>query len=214
MDADTTARKNSHENILKAFGNHEADILLGTQMIAKGLDFPDVTLVGVLNGDEGLGRNDYRSCEMTFDLLMQAGGRSGRSAKEGEAVFQVFDPEHYAVTCAAAQDYEGFFYQEMRFRHAGMYPPYTYLISLTVRSRHAEEAEETAMWLKDHLTGNYKTIGVLRLLKIQDFSRTRIILKGQDLDAMRNDVKQVLSLKDPHTERDIRIDVNPMVLEG
>ncbi|MEE3488590.1 MAG: primosomal protein N' [Bulleidia sp.] len=214
MDADTTARKNSHENILKAFGSHEADILLGTQMIAKGLDFPDVTLVGVLNGDEGLGRNDYRSCEMTFDLLMQAGGRSGRSAKEGEAVFQVFDPEHYAVTCAAAQDYEGFFCQEMRFRHAGMYPPYTYLISLTVRSRHQEEAEETAMWLKDHLKGSYKTIGVLRLLKIQDYSRARIILKGQDLDAMRSDVRKVLSMKDPHTERDIRIDVNPMVLEG
>jgi primosomal protein N' (replication factor Y) len=82
-----------------AFGRHEADILLGTQMIAKGLDYPNVTLVGVINGDEGLKRTDFRSCETTFDLLMQAGGRSGRGNADGEVVYQVFDPDHYAVQC-------------------------------------------------------------------------------------------------------------------
>ncbi|MBR2825683.1 MAG: primosomal protein N', partial [Solobacterium sp.] len=123
MDRDTTTKKNSHKDILERFGNHEADILLGTQMIAKGLDYPDVTLVGVVNGDEGLTRTDYRSCEVTFDLLMQAAGRSGRSDVEGEVVLQVYDPNHYAVVCAANQDYETIFQYEMKYRHEGLYPP-------------------------------------------------------------------------------------------
>ncbi|MBE6129886.1 MAG: primosomal protein N', partial [Erysipelotrichaceae bacterium] len=96
MDADTTSRRNAHAKILSAFADHQADILLGTQMIAKGLDYPDVTLVGIVNGDEGLSRTDFRSCEVTFDLLMQASGRSGRGDKHGEVVMQVYDPGHYA----------------------------------------------------------------------------------------------------------------------
>jgi primosomal protein N' (replication factor Y) len=143
MDADTTSRKDSHEKILSAFGRHEADILLGTQMIAKGLDYPNVTLVGVINGDEGLKRTDFRSCETTFDLLMQAGGRSGRGNADGEVVYQVFDPDHYAVQCAARQDYDSFFQHEMQFRKAGQYPPYTYLIALTVSGTDQKKVERT-----------------------------------------------------------------------
>ncbi|MBQ1321592.1 MAG: primosomal protein N' [Solobacterium sp.] len=213
MDADTTAAKNSHQKILERFGRKEADILLGTQMIAKGLDYPDVTLVGIINGDEGLSRTDYRSCETTFDLLMQASGRSGRSEDAGRVVLQVYDPDHYAVQCAVQQNYESFFVSEMRFRHAGQYPPYTYMISLTVIGRSQKEADETAGILKAHLQNEaYKTIGVIALLKIQDRFRSRILLKGKDLDVMRRDVRR--ALEDPQVSpKHVRIDVNPMTLD-
>lgn len=213
MDADTTARKNGHEKILTAFGQGKADILLGTQMIAKGLDYPNVTLVGILNGDEGLSRTDYRSCEITFDLLMQAGGRSGRAKEAGEVVYQVFDPGHYAVQCSVKNDYETFFVREMQFRHAGMYPPYTYLIALTVSGLKRNEVEKTALWLKNSLNGSYKTIGVIELLKIQDRIRSRIILKGRDLDEMRSDIRKLFDTDEYKKAGDIRIDVNPITLD-
>lgn len=212
MDADTTAYKNSHEKILSSFGRHEADILLGTQMIAKGLDYPDVTLVGILNGDEGLSRSDYRSCETTFDLLVQAAGRSGRSQDAGEVVYQVFDPEHYAVRAAVKQDYLMFFRSEMQFRHAGMYPPYTYLIALTITGRQEPAVHSASAHLKQHLNGDFKTIGVINLFKLQDLMRDRIILKGRNLDEMRRCVSEALKEKYPSTVS-IRIDINPMALE-
>ncbi len=213
MDADTTSRHNAHASILSAFGNHEADILLGTQMIAKGLDYPDVTLVGILNGDEGLNRTDYRSCEVTFDLLMQAAGRSGRSEEKGEVVLQVFDPDHYAVTSAAAQDYESFFKTEMSYRHAAQEPPYTYLISLTVSSRSEADCEKTASELKNGLCGNFRTIGLIPLPKRRDLFRRRILLKGKDLEEMRRAVRELLDREPELRKKDIRIDVNPMNLE-
>ena len=212
MDRDTTSKKDGHEKILKAFGNHEADILLGTQMIAKGLDFAGVTLVGILNGDEGLARTDFRSCEVTFDLLMQASGRSGRANKQGEVVIQVYDESHYAVTCAAKQDYVSFFKNEMKFRHIGNYPPYSYFISLTVYSLSEEKAEEIALWLKNALHGNFKIIGVVKLLKIKDQYRSRILLKGKDLDEMRNEIRKLLDTDD-NRKKNIHIDVNPMVID-
>ncbi len=214
MDADTTAKKNGHEKILNAFGNGGADILLGTQMIAKGLDYPDVTLVGIINGDEGLARTDYRSCEITFDLLMQAAGRSGRSSTPGEVVFQVFDPDHYAVQCAARQDYDTFFRMEMQFRHAGQYPPYTYMISLTASGLNQQKVEQTALWLKQGLSSSeFKTIGVLQLLKIRDRFRSRVILKGKDLDVMRNAVRKLFEQDGYDKAKDVKIDVNPISLD-
>lgn len=212
MDADTTNRKNAHATILEQFGNHEADILLGTQMIAKGLDYPDVTLVGVINGDEGLSRSDFRSCEVTFDLLMQAGGRSGRALDKGEVIYQVFDSDHYAVRCAKNQDYDSFFKNEMRFRHAGEYPPYTYLIAMTFIGKNQNQVEELSIAVKNQLKGDFKVIGVIGLLKIADMYRNRIILKGKDLDEMRNAIKEFMM----HTDLNIKnmhIDVNPMVLD-
>lgn len=212
MDADTTAYKDSHARILNAFGRHEADILLGTQMIAKGLDYPDVTLVGILNGDEGLRRNDYRSCETTFDLLVQAAGRSGRNQEAGEVVYQVFDPDHYAVRAAARQDYELFYRYEMQFRHAGMYPPYTYMIALNITSRDPRAADTAALALKENLHGNFKVIGIINLLKIQDWYRDRILVKGQDLDGMRGAVREALK-QDYGSKVTIRVNVNPMTLD-
>lgn len=212
MDADTTSRKNSHERILRSFAEHEADILLGTQMIAKGLDFPSVTLVGIINGDDGLARTDFRSCETTFDLLMQACGRSGRGEKEGEVIFQVYDPEHYAVTSAVNQDYETFFANEMRFRHAGQYPPYTYMISITFSGMKEEETMKRALFVKEELKGDFKIIGVISLLRIHDLYRSRLILKGKNLDAMRKALKDYLE-SSKIASKGLRIDVNPMYLD-
>lgn len=214
MDADTTAAKNSHEKILKRFSQGEADILLGTQMIAKGLDFPDVTLVGVISADRGLERSDYRSCETTFELLMQAGGRSGRAERPGEVVYQVFSPDHYAVQCAAMQDYRTFFRMEMAFRHRGQYPPYTYMIALLVQGKDEAGVTRTALWLRNGLHGDYKVIGVIALPKLRDRFRARLILKGKNLNEMRKDISTLMNEGDGNRKNMIRIDVNPMVLDG
>lgn len=213
MDADTVSRKNAHEKILRQFMEN-GDILLGTQMIAKGLDFPEVTLVGILAADSGLERSDYRSCEETFDLLMQASGRSGRAEKKGEVIFQVYDTSHYAVQCALRQDYRTFFKMEMNFRHRCMYPPYTYLISLLVQGKDEKKVREASLWLKNGLVGQYKTIGVIILLKRKDMFRARIILKGKDLDEMRKDISTLLDGDDKRRADMVVIDVNPMVLDG
>ncbi|EMF0324290.1 primosomal protein N' [Enterococcus faecium] len=137
MDVDTTRRKGAHEQILQKFGAKEADILLGTQMIAKGLDFPEVTLVGVLNADTSLNLPDFRSSEHTFQLLTQVSGRAGRAEKAGEVVIQTFNPQHYAIELAKKQNYEQFYQQEMHVRHRGGYPPYYFTVKIT--ASHPEE---------------------------------------------------------------------------
>lgn len=143
MDVDTTRRKGAHERLLKQFGDHKADILLGTQMIAKGLDFPDVTLVGVLNADTALGLPDFRASERTFQLLTQVSGRAGRAEKAGQVFIQTYNPDHYAIQLAKTQNYEQFFVREMQLRHRGNYPPYYFAVKLTasdVDERQAAEA--------------------------------------------------------------------------
>ncbi|MFD1393606.1 primosomal protein N' [Lacticaseibacillus jixianensis] len=163
MDVDTTRRKGGHEKILAAFGAHEADILLGTQMIAKGLDFPDVTLVGVINADTGLGMPDFRASERTFDLLTQVSGRAGRAEKPGEVFIQTFNPDHYAIQYAKLQDYEGFFRQEMAIRHRADYPPYYFTTKVTVS--HQQEAAaakliyQLAKQLQDQLSPKAIVLG-------------------------------------------------------
>ncbi len=137
MDVDTTRKKGAHEKILTLFGEKKADILLGTQMIAKGLDFPDITLVGVLNADTALNLPDFRSSERTFQLLTQVSGRAGRAEKTGEVVIQTFNPEHYAIQLAQSQDYEDFYQKEMWMRHQSGYPPYYFTVKITCS--HPEE---------------------------------------------------------------------------
>lgn len=137
MDVDTTRKKGAHEKILNTFGKHEADILLGTQMIAKGLDFPNITLVGVLNADTSLGLPDFRSSEKTFQLLTQVSGRAGRADLTGEVIVQTFNPEHYSIQLAKKHDYDHFYQKEMVIRHRGNYPPYYFTISIT--ASHTEE---------------------------------------------------------------------------
>ncbi len=147
MDADTTKKKESYEEILSAFSCGEADILIGTQMIVKGHDFPNVTLVGILAADLSLNASDYRASERTFELLAQAAGRAGRGRKAGEVVIQTYQPEHYAVRAAAKQDYVQFFEQELSYRQALSYPPAGHILALLVSSAKEENADAAAALL-------------------------------------------------------------------
>ncbi|MGO2723323.1 MAG: primosomal protein N' [Lactobacillus sp.] len=151
MDVDTTRRKGSYKRILDAFGRGEADILLGTQMIAKGLDFPNVTLVGVINADTGLWVPDYNASERTFELLTQVAGRAGRAEKRGEVLIQTYNPEHYAIRLAQSQDYERFYAYEMRVRHAGAYPPYYYTVLISVAAKKEQNAAREAFKISRQL---------------------------------------------------------------
>ena len=135
MDFDTTSKKGSHEKIVNEFASGKYQILLGTQMIAKGLDFPNVTLVGVINADTSLTIPSYKSSENTFQLLSQVSGRSGRSDKKGEVVIQSFNSEHYAITHAKNNNYIGFYNEEMKIRQTNKYPPYFYMLSILVKSK-------------------------------------------------------------------------------
>ncbi|GAB2478429.1 primosomal protein N' [Alkalibacterium psychrotolerans] len=132
MDVDTTRKKGAHQKLFKKFEEKKADILLGTQMIAKGLDFPNVTLVGVINADTSLGLPDFRASEKTFQLLTQVSGRSGRGEKPGEVIVQSFNPDHYAIQLAKKHDYDRFYKKEMQLRHLSEYSPYFFLIKLSV----------------------------------------------------------------------------------
>lgn len=155
MDADTTRRKGASDALLETFGSGKADILLGTQMIAKGLDFPNVTLVGVLNADTTLGLPDFRAAERTFQLLTQVSGRAGRADKLGEVVIQTFNPEHYAIQFAQLHDYEGFYGQEMSLRREWRYSPYYYTVQIKIghqdEAHAAKVAYQLAEWLKPQM---------------------------------------------------------------
>ena len=151
MDMDTTRRKDSHEKILSAFANEEADVLVGTQMIVKGHDFPNVTLVGVLAADMSLYTGDYRSGERTFQLLTQAAGRAGRGERPGEAVIQTYDPSHYAIETAAAQDYEAFYEEEIRYRELMGYPPAEQLLAVLISGGDEALLEKGCYYLKEYI---------------------------------------------------------------
>lgn len=149
MDGDTTKTKDSYEQILSAFANGEADVLIGTQMIVKGHDFPNVTLVGVLAADLSLGANDYRCGERTFQLLTQAVGRAGRGDFPGEAVIQTYQPDHYAVTYAAAQDYAGFYEEEILYREMSGYPPIAHVLAVLITGKDENGTKQLAKRLAD-----------------------------------------------------------------
>lgn len=166
MDADTTRTKESYEKILSAFADEKADILVGTQMIVKGHDFPNVTLVGVLAADLSLNQNDYRAGERTFQLLTQAAGRAGRGKKPGEVVIQTYQPEHHSIVHAARQDYEGFYEEEIAYRDFMQYPPVEHLLAVLITSR---EQEQGAL-LSKKMTELVKGIGAS-----QNADRIRIL---------------------------------------
>ena len=215
MDADTTGKKNAHEALLSSFQRGEYDILIGTQMIAKGLDIENVTLVGIVNGDAMLARSDYRSAELTYDLLEQASGRSGRGAKHGEVVIQAFDTTHYAITSAANHQYMTFFSQEMKYRHLAGYPPYTYLTSMVFSHKKQEEVLSSITSAMQLVKTNehYKVLGPVELTKIKDEYRTRILLKGKDQTLLNHLVKRIYDqwLNKKQKAR-LEIDLSPIEL--
>lgn len=152
LDSDIGRVRNTIAKTIEAFRNKDADILVGTQMIAKGHDFPDVTLVGIVLADIGLALPSFRSSERAFELITQAVGRSGRATKSGEAIIQTYNPNHYAIRLAADQDYEVFFKKEMLARKAQQYPPYTYLTSVTISSKNEELAIKTIHTIAEDIT--------------------------------------------------------------
>lgn len=155
MDVDTTREKNAHEKILSRFRSGEANVLIGTQMIAKGLDFPNVTLVGVMAADMTLNLPDYRSTERTFQLITQVAGRAGRAEKSGRVIVQTYEPDHYGIQLAAAQDYRAFYRRESAFRRSALYPPFTQIVRIVYSGKDekavaaAAQADEAKMnaWL-------------------------------------------------------------------
>lgn len=214
MDADTTTKKNAHEHLLTSFQDHEADILIGTQMIAKGLDIEKVTLVGIINGDALLNRSDYRCAEVTYDLLEQACGRSGRGQYHGEVIIQAYDISHYAITCAAKHDYKAFFQQEMKYRHLAGYPPYKYLASMVFHHKEEEVALQDASLAKEEIPEEIRILGPTSLTKIKDEYRVRIILKGKqplELNRMMN----LIYRKHKQAKRSSRMDIDlqPLLLD-
>jgi primosomal protein N' (replication factor Y) len=165
MDADTTGGRRGHERILKSFRDGEVDILVGTQMLAKGLDFPRVTLVGVVLADVALNLPDFRASERAFQLLMQVAGRSGRSHRGGEVIVQTFNPEHYAIRAAAKHDYAGFFESEMKMRRQLSFPPYSHLMNVTVDSMSRVVAKQTIVRLAQDPRKHTRVDGIdLRML--------------------------------------------------
>ena len=184
--------------------------------IAKGLDFDNVTLVGIVNGDAMLNRSDYRSGELTYDLLEQASGRSGRGDKAGKVILQVYDTQHYAIQSVLHHDYLMFFKHEMRYRHLAGYPPYRYLVSLVFSHKTKEMVEKdvkAAMQILEKKE-NGKILGPASLNKLRDEYRMRILLKGKDQALLNHyawDVYQNHITKKARTRLDI--DVSPVVLE-
>jgi len=163
LDADTTRKVGAFQKILRAFGKGEADILLGTQMVARGLDFPDVTLVGVINADAGLNLPDFRAAERTFQLLTQVAGRAGRGQKPGHVLFQTFYPEHYALQTAMDQDHEAFFTREIAVRRALGYPPFTRMSTVLFDGAKEHHVVAAAQWVDTMLRAETRDGRVKRL---------------------------------------------------
>ncbi len=218
MDVDTTRRKGAHEKILRTFGEGQADILLGTQMIAKGLDFPNVTLVGVLNADTALNLPDFRSSERTFQLLTQVSGRAGRAEKPGEVIIQSFNPEHYAIQLAKAQDYEDFYTKEMYIRHRGNYPPYYFTVQIT--ASHPEENEaakqmfQIATKLKQGLSPQAILLGPTpnAIMRVNNRYFYQVIIKYKQEPMLQPLLKEILTDTQRATARGLKlsIDAEPM----
>lgn len=187
MDSDTTKTKGSYEKILCAFKNHEADVLIGTQMIVKGHDFPNVTLVGVIAADLSLNESDFRTGERTFQLLTQAVGRAGRGSRGGEAVIQTYRPDHYSIVHASDQNYEAFYDEELAFRMIMDYPPCGKLMQVLVVSKEDRRALGLATALKKRVESKVRVIGPAQdtISKINDFYRYNILLKSDSADVIR-----------------------------
>lgn len=219
MDYDTTRSKDSYEQILSAFANEEADILIGTQMIVKGHDFPGVTLVGILAADLSLGVSDYRAAERTFQLLTQAAGRAGRGRLPGEVIIQTYQPDHFAIQTAKNQDYEAFYAQEIAYRKLMCYPPVWNLLLLAITSPKEEEAISASIavagWFQEQRPG-LRVIGPSDaiLAKKNDIYRRAVYLKTekyQDLVEAKEAFEQYIH-EHPLQEKQVSIyyDFNPM----
>jgi len=219
MDRDTTARKGAYTDILRRFGRGEANVLIGTQMIAKGHDFPDVTLVGVLNADVGLNRPDFRAAEQTFQILTQVAGRAGRADKPGIVLVQTYNPDHPAIVAASHHDYAQFYEYELAKRRENLYPPFTRLINLTIADENKQHAWEVAQALAKHLeefgvrekAGQRQYVGPAPapLHKLRGRHRFHLLLKGPSVDELRGTLMTALERMEGDAGAVI-VDVDPL----
>ncbi|MDR2572400.1 MAG: primosomal protein N', partial [Oscillospiraceae bacterium] len=200
MDADTTTRKDSHNKLLSSFRKHDADILLGTQMVTKGLDFENVTLVGVLSADLSLFVSDYRANERTFSLITQVVGRSGRGEKHGRALIQTFTPEHKVITLASKQDYESFYESEIVLRQTLGSPPICDLISISAVGADESKVISACMKLKNALQGHFRGNSAVKLLgpapaivsKINNKYKYRLLVSCKNNKRIRETIAHVM----------------------
>lgn len=215
MDQDTTSRKGSHDKIIKSFKNEEYNILLGTQMISKGLDFPNVTLVGVINADTTLNIPDYKSSENTFSLLSQVAGRSGRGNLLGEVIIQTYNPDNFVINCVKNHNYNNFYAEEMKFRKSLKYPPYYNIVGIKIISTEYElalsEAKKSVSFLKQHLDNNFIILGptTSSLLKYKNKYRFQIIIKYINEFNLKEVLRELDSVLTLNNKVYIECDFNP-----
>ncbi len=214
LDRDAARRRGALQSLLGRFASGEVDVLVGTQMIAKGHDFPNVTLVGVISADVGLGLADFRAGERTFQLLTQVAGRAGRGDAPGEAIVQTLYPDHYSIRHACRQDYAAFFADEMRYRSAMRYPPVVALVNAVVRGRSAGDAMAAAAEVVRRLRrrpGAFRVLGpaVAPLGRLRGEHRAQLFLKGTQRRAMRGALTAVLAAL-PDVARRTIVDVDPL----
>jgi primosomal protein N' (replication factor Y) (superfamily II helicase) len=221
MDSDTTGGKDGHEKILASFSNGEADILVGTQMIVKGHDFTNVTLVGIIAADLSLFASDYRAAERTYQLLTQASGRAGRGEKKGEVVIQTYNPEHYSITTAADNDYNGFYQQELAYRSMLQYPPVANILAILISSgtedKAASAGELLGSAIKEKIIDEHEIsmIGPAKasLSKIKDIYRRMIYIKCVDYETLvhiKNYLEGFIQFSEYFKGCNIQFDFNPI----
>lgn len=222
MDTDTTKKKGGHQRILSAFANHEADILVGTQMIVKGHDFPLVSLVGIIAADLSLYAGDFRAGERTFQLLSQAAGRAGRDAVPGEVVIQTYHPEHYSIVTAANGNYEEFYEQEMLYRSLMQYPPAANILLVLISSKEEEKTENAikhvADALNEYISENKLSSQIIgpapaELAKVKDIYRRVIYIKDKNYDILvgiKNHLEGSFGYSGQFAGCNLQFDFNPM----
>ena len=215
MDVDTTSKKGQHQKIIDDFGEHKYDILIGTQMIAKGLDFPLVTLVGVVSIDSSLTSPDYRASENTFQLLSQVSGRAGRSENKGEVIVQTFNPDHYAITLAKNHDYIDFYKEEMKVRKMLKYSPYYYMVLVSITSKDYElgfkEANKIGSYIRNNISNDSIVLGptMANMFKVNNIYHYQIIIKYRKDDSLMKVLKFIIDMQVKNNKIDVSIDFNP-----
>jgi primosomal protein N' (replication factor Y) len=221
LDRDTTRRRGSFEQIIMEFAGGGIDLLVGTQMIAKGHDFHNVTLVGVVSVDAGLGLPDFRAAERTFQLLTQVAGRAGRGDRPGRVIIQTYHPEHYSLVCARDQNYEEFYRREIVFRRTMHYPPFSALINVLVHDKDYDRANSTAMDFARELREAAKGSGLRALgpapaaiSRIKSEYRFQVLIKAQSRARAREalDIAMDRVTAAGHSARSISVEVDPMNL--
>jgi primosomal protein N' (replication factor Y) len=217
VDRDTVRRRGSLVRLLERFARRDLDVLVGTQMIAKGHDFPDVTLVGVISADVGLGLADFRAAERTFQLLTQVAGRAGRGDRRGEAIIQTLYPTHYSITLAQTHDYDAFYDKEVAYRYAMRYPPQVAMVNVVVKGRTYDEAMQGAQTLAAavrHESGDGVTVmgpAPAPLARLRGDYRAQFFLKGTQRPAMGKAVRRALEAH-PELARRATLDVDPLTM--